>query len=156
MVLSLESSAFKTNGFIPTRHTCDGEDISPPLAWFGAPKETQSFVLVCTDPDAPNGVFHHWAVYDLPADMSKLSEGFSARAGSGKEATNDFRKVGYGGPCPPRGHGTHHYHFRLSALKAPRLALSPKATCRDVIAAARAQTLETAELIGVYERSGRS
>lgn len=154
MTLSLASPAFKANGAIPEQYTCEGADQSPPLAWRGAPKETRSFALVCLDPDAPNGVFHHWAVYDIPADMTGLPAGFSSRkeAGEAKEAVNDFRKAGYGGPCPPRGHGPHHYHFQLFALGAAGLTLPAEAGCRDVIEAARPHTIERAELIGVYER----
>lgn len=154
MALSLESPAFKSNSAIPREHTCDGEDRSPPLAWSGAPKDAESFVLVCTDPDAPSGVFHHWAVYNLPAGATSLFAGYRANgmSGAAREAINDFRKLGYNGPCPPRGHGAHHYHFRLSTLRIPSLPLPSKATCRDVIEAARPHTIETAELIGLYER----
>lgn len=154
MTFSLTSSAFKPNETIPRRHTCDGENLSPTLDWSGAPKETKSFVLVCTDPDAPAGVFHHWAVYDIPAVMTGLSEAYEAKpsADGPREAVNDFRNVGYGGPCPPRGHGTHHYHFRLIALDEPHLSVSVKPTCHEVIKMAQREALATAELVGVYER----
>jgi hypothetical protein len=154
MAFSLTSSAFRPNGAIPWRHTCDGENLSPPFAWSGAPEEAKSLALVCTDPDAPTGVFHHWAIYDLAPDTAGLPEDCSAgeMPGAVREAINDFDKAGYGGPCPPRGHGVHHYHFRLLALGAPALPLSPKATCREVIEAAREHVLASAELVGVYER----
>lgn len=154
MALSLSSTAFQKNELIPARHGCDGEDIAPPLDWSDAPSETQSFALVCTDPDAPGGVFHHWAVYDIPADAHGLPAGYNARKSSdgAKEAKNDFGKTGYGGPCPPREHGLHHYYFRLSALDTPTLSLTAGASCKDVIDAARRHVIESAELVGVYER----
>ncbi len=154
MALCLTSSAFDAGAAIPKKHTCEGKNISPPFAWSGAPAETRSFVLACTDPDAPAGVFHHWAVYDIPEDCKALEEGFDAEKQTAgiRQAVNDFRKTGYGGPCPPRGHGPHHYHFRLMALRAPRLQVSPSPTCSEVIEAAALQTIEAADLVGVYER----
>lgn len=154
MAFSLTSPAFQRNGAIPRRHTCDGENLSPPFVWSGAPKDAKSLALICTDPDAPAGVFHHWAIYDLAPDTAGLSEACSAgkMPGAVKEATNDFRKAGYGGPCPPRGHGVHHYHFTLFALATPALSLAPKASCREVIDAARRRALAAAELVGTYER----
>lgn len=154
MAFSLTSPAFKANGAIPRRHTCDGENLSPPLAWSGTPKGAKSLALVCTDPDAPAGLFHHWAIYDLGPDTAGLSEGCSAAkvSGAAREAINDFRKPGYGGPCPPRGHGVHRYHFELFGLAMPKLSLPAKATCRDVIEAARKHALASAELVGTYER----
>lgn len=154
MPLALRSSAFETAGRIPQTYTCDGEDISPPLSWSGVPSHTKSFVLVCTDPDAPKGVFHHWAVYDISPDINALSEGSCATRGSGgiRQAVNDFGKRRYNGPCPPHGHGPHHYHFHLSALREPHLAVSSSATCREVIAAAKSLAVESALLIGIYER----
>ena len=101
--MELRSSGFRNGTTIPRRFTCDGEDASPPLEWSGAPAGTRSFVLLCDDPDAPVGTWHHWAVYDIPADQTGLTEGV-ARGAAGKsfkQAINDFRKPGYGGPCPP-------------------------------------------------------
>jgi len=151
-LMRLTSTAFPEGGKIPTRFTCDGADVSPPLAWAGAPKETRSFTLVCSDPDAPSGVWFHWAVFDIPPESTALAEHWGMGDSSAKEARNDFRRRGYGGPCPPHGHGPHHYHFRLYALNVPRLDLSPTAACRDVEEAARSHAMATAELVGVYSR----
>jgi len=154
MALSLTCSAFEAEARIPKKHTCDGKNVSPPFDWSGAPAETKSFALVCTDPDAPTGVFHHWAVYDIPADCKALAEGFNTeqQAADIRQAVNDFQKAGYGGPCPPPGHGLHHYHFRLTALREPRLHVSPSPTCREIVEAAALQTIEAVDLVGVYER----
>jgi len=101
--MELQSSGFRNGTTIPRRFTCDGEDVSPPFEWSGTPAATRSFVLLCDDPDAPAGTWHHWAAYDIPADQTGLTEG-AARGAAGKsfkQAINDFRKPGYGGPCPP-------------------------------------------------------
>jgi Raf kinase inhibitor-like YbhB/YbcL family protein len=114
--MQLGSSAFANDATIPRRFTCDGEDLSPPLDWIGTPAETHSLVLLCDDPDAPAGTWHHWAAYDIATDRAGLAEGatlYADRQGF-KQAVNDFHRSGYGGPCPPRGHGPHHYHFRYS------------------------------------------
>lgn len=154
MAFSLMSPAFAANSAIPRQYTCDGDNRSPPFAWSGAPDAVRSFFLACTDPDAPGGVFHHWVVYNLPAETSSLASGYKAppAAGGAKEAINDFRKPGYGGPCPPHSHGVHHYHFRLLALATPELSLPAQARCRDAIEAARPYTIAFAELVGLYER----
>lgn len=152
--MKLISSAFANGGEIPRRQTCDGENLSPPLAWRDAPEATRSFALLCDDPDAPGGTWRHWAVYDLPSDTASLPEGagnLGEKAGP-KQAMNDFRRKGYGGPCPPHGHGTHHYHFRLLALSTDSLRLDASATCRDVERAANPHVLAEAILIGRYRR----
>jgi len=105
--MKLVSSAFADGAAIPRRFTCDGENLSPPLQWSGAPAGTRSLVLLCDDPDAPAGTWHHWAVYDLPPTVTELAEGAGQNTKK-KLAFNDFRKAGYGGPCPPHGHGPHH------------------------------------------------
>ncbi len=152
--MKLSSSAFQNGEGIPRRFTCDGENLSPPLAWSGAPTAARSFALLCDDPDAPRGVWRHWAVYDLPADCAALPEG-AGNAGprSGlRQGENDFGDEGYGGPCPPHGHGTHHYRFRLLALSVAALDLRPHATCRDVEQALDGLILAEATLIGHYRR----
>jgi Raf kinase inhibitor-like YbhB/YbcL family protein len=153
-LMKLNSTGFTNGAPIPRRYTCDGEDLSPPLAWSGAPAATRSFVLLCDDPDAPGGTWHHWAVYDIPADQTKLTEnaGRTGTSQSFKQAVNDFQKLGYGGPCPPRGHGIHHYHFRLLALSVERLALHDKPSCGNVEQEARKHAVAEATLIGVYQR----
>lgn len=150
--MRISSSAFADGAAIPRRHTCDGEDISPPLAWSAAPADTRSFVLLCDDPDAPAGTWHHWAVYDIPADRSELPAGVAADAKGVKQAANDFRRPGYGGPCPPRGHGRHRYRFRLLALSAAQLDFKSAPSCVEVEREARKHALAEAVLTGIYQR----
>ncbi len=154
MALKLTSGAFGADERIPARYTCEGDDISPPLSWSGAPEGTGSFALLCDDPDAPAGTWHHWAAYDIPAERTELPEGFAktAEVDGVRQAVNDFRKHGYGGPCPPPGHGTHHYHFRLLALGVESLGLERQASCTEVARAAQDHVLAEAELVGTYER----
>src|SRR5438874_628300 len=107
---SLKTSAFEPNGRIPVRYTCDGEDISPPLAWEGAPSGTQTCALIMDDPDAPTGTFTHWLVWDIPASSRELEEnlpGSGRVQGAGAQGQNDFGTVGYRGPCPPPGKPHH-------------------------------------------------
>jgi len=149
----LTSSAFPPDGRMPIRLTCDGADVSPPLAWFDPPAGTRSFALVCIDPDAPGGAFHHWAIYDIPPTTQALTEHWPPARTAPPQAINDFRRTGYGGPCPPRGDAPHHYHFRLYALDVAQLGVGARAHCRDIDAAARPHAIATAELIGLYGRS---
>jgi Raf kinase inhibitor-like YbhB/YbcL family protein len=152
--MRLSSTAFSERSAIPQRFTCDGEDISPPLEWRDAPAGIRSFVLLCDDPDAPSGTWHHWAAYNIPADRTALASGASGKADEAgfKQAINDFHRRGYGGPCPPRRHGPHHYHFRLLALSVDRLPIGQTPTCRDVEREARKHVLAEAILIGFYQR----
>jgi len=152
--MQLRSSGFSDRAAIPRRFTCDGEDVSPPLQWSGAPTGTRSFVLLCDDPDAPAGTWHHWAAYDISAERTGLAEGAakSASAAGFKQALNDFRKLGYGGPCPPHRHGLHHYHFRLLALSVDQLPLGINPACRDIEREARKHTIAEATLVGLYQR----
>ena len=149
--MKLVSSAFADGAQIPRRFTCDGENLSPPLQWSGAPEGTQSFVLLCDDPDAPAGTWHHWAVYDIPPNITEFAEN-AARDKKRRQAINDFRRAGYGGPCPPHGHGPHQYHFRLLALSADHLRAQGNASCRDVEREAHKSTIAEAILVGLYER----
>jgi Raf kinase inhibitor-like YbhB/YbcL family protein len=124
MAFKLMSPAFDNGRLIPSRHSCSGEDVSPPFEWHDAPKGTQSLALICDDVDAPGGVFHHWAVCDIPATWERLAEALpraEAAPGGLRQAVNDFRRAGYAGPCPPKGHGIHHYHFRMIALDVKHL-----------------------------------
>jgi Raf kinase inhibitor-like YbhB/YbcL family protein len=146
--ISLTSSAFPDGGPIPAQFTCDGADQPPSLSWGEPPAGTKSFALVVDDPDAPSGTFRHWGVFDIPA--SARSIGGDQRVGT--EVENGFGKPGYGGPCPPPGHGPHHYHFKLFALGVDKLGLSPSSKVADVEQAAKPQALGQAELIGTYER----
>ncbi|RWB58975.1 YbhB/YbcL family Raf kinase inhibitor-like protein [Mesorhizobium sp.] len=152
--MQLTSSSFANGTMIPRRFTCDGQDLSPPLGWTGAPAGTRSFVLLCDDPDAPAGVWHHWAAYDIAPDRAGLAEGAAQHAGNQalKQATNDFRRQGYGGPCPPHRHGPHRYHFRLLALSIDHLPLGNDPPCQGVEREARRHLLAEALLVGIYER----
>jgi Raf kinase inhibitor-like YbhB/YbcL family protein len=149
----LKSSAFSDGDAIPRRLTCDGEDLSPSLHWSDPPAGTRSFALLCDDPDAPSRTWHHWAVYDIQ-DLAALPEGAGRPGGKHglNQAINDFGQPGYGGPCPPRGHGPHRYHFRLLALSTDHLVVAKDPSCRDVERAARKHLLAEAVLIGLYER----
>jgi len=149
--MKLSSSAFADGTQIPRQYTCDGENLSPPLQWSGAPKGTRSFVLLCDDPDAPSGTWHHWAAYDIPPTETELAAG-AAQTTRMKQTVNDFRKVGYGGPCPPRGHGVHHYHFRLLALSTDHVPAQPNASFGDIEREARKVMLAEAMLVGWYQR----
>jgi len=152
--VQLSSSAFSGGSAIPRRFTCDGENLSPPLDWEAAPPKTRSFVLLCDDPDAPAGTWHHWAVYDIPAGQTGLAEDASRGGGATrlKQGINDFHRTGYGGPCPPHGHGRHRYHFRLLALRVDHLSLGAKPSCREVVREARASVIAEATLVGIYQR----
>lgn len=152
--MQLASSAFTDGATIPTKYTCDGKDLSPPLRWDLAPPGTRSFVVLCDDPDAPAGTWHHWAAYDIPAHQTAFVEG-AAQHGEEemfKQAINDFKRRGYGGPCPPQRHGLHHYHFRLLALSIEHLPMRKDASCREVEREARKHVMAEATLVGVYQR----
>ncbi len=149
--MRLTSSAFESNEWIPVRYTCDGEDISPPLAWFDPPARVRSFALICSDPDAPRGVWYHWAIYDISAKMEEIRENWPPTRPLPPQALNDFGHMGYGGPCPPNGSHPHHYHFTLYALGVEQLDIVARPHCRQV-AAACSDALATAKLIGIYGR----
>lgn len=154
MTLTLTSSAFAQGESIPQEYGCEGENHSPPFAWSGVPEGARSFLLVCDDPDAPGGVFHHWAAFNIPADWRHLEGGFGPESiePGFRQAINDFGKPGYGGPCPPPGDKPHRYHFRLSALSEPTLPVAPDADCVEVMTVARPYVLEFVELVGLYGR----
>jgi hypothetical protein len=145
---TLSSEAFEPGAPIPIRHTCDGEDLSPPLSWSGAPEGAASLALVCEDPDAPSGVFVHWVAWGLDPAGGSLSEGESAPV----EGGNSFGRVGWAGPCPPSGHGPHRYLFRLHALDAEP-ELDAGADREGLESAIQGRVLATTELMGTYERS---
>jgi Raf kinase inhibitor-like YbhB/YbcL family protein len=149
----LRSSAFADGTSIPRRFTCDGDDLSPPLEWGEAPAATRSFAVFCDDPDAPAGVWHHWAVYDIPARWTGLTERIQPDEAEVKQAINDSRDIGYGGPCPPRGHGRHRYHFRLLALSIGSLPPLTRPSCKTAEREARKHLVAEAVLIGHYERA---
>ena len=157
MSFTLRSSSFAQNGGIPAQHTCEGDDVSPPLAWVGAPAGTKSFVLIVDDPDAPDPkaprmTWVHWVLYNLPANASELPAAASAAAlpAGTRPGLNDFRRADYGGPCPPV--GRHRYFHKLYALDIvlPDLGTATKA---QVEQAMRGHVLATAELIGTYQKT---
>lgn len=146
MALQIESSAFAHNGAIPREHTCEGKDSAPPLRWSGAPAGTKSFALIVDDPDAPDPkapkmTYVHWVLYDLPASATG-----PARA---RDGTNDWKREGYGGPCPPI--GRHRYFFKLFALDT-MLGDLKSPTKPKLLDAMKGHVLEQAELIGTYQK----
>ncbi len=154
MALRIESSAFQPNGKIPAKYTCDGADLSPPLRWNDPPQGTKSFALISDDPDAPMGTWVHWVLYNLPAETRSLEEGLATSEtlpNGARQGMTDFRRVGYGGPCPPS--GTHRYFFKLYALDTV-LNLVAKATKADVERAIKGHILAQTELVGLYQRAG--
>lgn len=142
---TLRSDDFENNGRIPSRFTCDGEDVSPHLAWSNPPTEVKSYALSVVDPDAPGGSFIHWLVYDIPSDCLEIGRG-SLPAGA-KEVENDFGRRRYGGPCPPS--GTHRYIFTLHALNVERLE---GVTRRNFFQKVEEKTIAKATLTGLYSR----
>jgi len=151
--MELKSSAFQNDQNIPRENTCDGADVSPPLTWDTPPDGTIAFALIADDPDAPVGTWVHWVIYDLPGDAKELAEGVLTQQSlpnGAKQGVNDFNKVGYGGPCPPRG-PAHHYFFKLYALDQPT-NLKPRATKQQLLAAIKGHMLGEAQLIGKYQR----
>ena len=155
MSFRLESSAFKEGAVIPVRHTCDGDDLSPPLAWSGAPATTRSFALICDDPDAPRGTWVHWVLYDLPPDATDLPGGVATdpelkEPKGACQGKSHFGRHGYGGPCPPPG-TAHRYFFKLYALdRAFNLPAGKKQA--EIEAAMEGHVLGEASLMGTCRR----
>jgi Raf kinase inhibitor-like YbhB/YbcL family protein len=150
---TLTSSTFEDGGRIPENCTCDGVNQSPALQWGGAPLNTRSFVLILDDPDAPNGTFTHWVLFDIPKAVQTLDAGQPA---VGIAGINDAQQPGYFGPCPPPGDPAHGYRFTLYALDAPTLGLGQTATRREVEGAMRDHVIARAQLTGRYQRHERS
>ncbi len=153
MTVVLSSPAFQKGERIPSIHTCQNEDISPALEWNGIPEGAQSLVLIMDDPDAPGSVFTHWVLFNLPPDKRGLAEDvpplFKFPDGS-LHGTNDFGRIGYGGPCPPAGY-LHNYRFALYALDI-RLDLATGASKDQVLDAVRGHILDKGHLNGIYQR----
>jgi hypothetical protein len=154
MSLSISSSAFKHNGAIPKRHTCEGKDISPPLAWSGIPAGTKSLALIVDDPDAPDPAapkmtWVHWLLYNLPVTSDGVPEGVQTLPSGTLEGRNDWKRTGYGGPCPPI--GRHRYFHKLYALDIalPDLKQPDKAALEQAM---RGHVLAEAQLIGTYQK----
>lgn len=152
MALEIKSNAFDHEGMMPSKYTCDGDDISPALTWLNPPQGTQSFALICDDPDAPMGIWVHWVIYNIPADKRSLDEAVSQEpelTDGTRQGMNDFRRTGYGGPCPPG--GTHRYYFKLFALNTV-LNLKPSATKKELLHVMESHRLGEAVLMGRYQR----
>ncbi|HUU41026.1 MAG TPA: YbhB/YbcL family Raf kinase inhibitor-like protein [Desulfatiglandales bacterium] len=150
--IKVTSSAFSEGKMIPEKYTCDGEDISPPLAWTGVPEGTKSFALICDDPDAPMGTWVHWVLFDIPAEIRELSSNIPPLPvikNGAKQGINDFRKYGYGGPCPPG--GTHRYYFKLYALDI-EVDLVSGITKDQLLKAMEGHILAKGQLMGKYKR----
>jgi Raf kinase inhibitor-like YbhB/YbcL family protein len=158
--IAVTSTAFGNGHPIPTKYTEDGQDVSPPLAWSDAPTGTKQWALICDDPDAPTDEpWVHWVIYGLPASTRSLPEGVKTSAQlsepkgtlQGKNSWPKGRTVGYRGPAPPKGHGVHHYYFKLYALDSES-KLSPGLTKSDLLEAIDGRILGVGELVGTYER----
>ena len=149
MAIKVTSTAFKDGEIIPKQYTCDGNDISPPLTWSGAPQETKSIALICDDPDAPVGTWVHWVMYDIPASVRELAEGAKSLPAGAKQGINDFRKLDYGGPCPPG--GTHRYFFKVYALDT-MLNIREGASKAELLKAMEGHIVGQGQLIGRYKR----
>jgi Raf kinase inhibitor-like YbhB/YbcL family protein len=150
--MQLTSPAFEAGGMIPAKYTCDGPDVSPSLRWANPPAGIKSFALIADDPDAPVGTWVHWVLWNIPADAGGLDENLPKTASlpsGAQQGTTDFRRIGYGGPCPPS--GTHRYYFKLYALDT-MLELPSSATKRDLEGAMHGHILGQAELMGQYRR----
>jgi len=153
MAMKVTSPAFRAGEAIPSKYSCQGADVSPPLQWDGVPASAKSLALICDDPDAPVGTWVHWVLYSLPIAISNLPEGVPASetlSSGAKQGTNDFRRVGYGGPCPPPGK-PHRYYFKLYALDV-ELALKPCATKQELLHSMDGHILAEAQLMGIYKR----
>ena len=152
MEITVTSSAFQEGEMIPRKYTCDGANVSPPVAWTGVPDGAKSIALISDDPDAPVGTWVHWVLYNLPLDSTGLAEGIKPveKLDNGaRHGLNDFRKFGYGGPCPPG--GTHRYYFKVYALNAV-LELKPNATKADLVKAMEGKILAQGQLMGKFTR----
>ena len=145
--MKIKSSAFENNQNIPSKYTCDGQDINPPLEFLGVPKEAKTLALIVDDPDAPNGNWDHWIVFNIAASIKTIEEGKASKGAT--EIRNDFGKTSYGGPCPPS--EKHRYFFKLYALDS-KLELDFSARKKDLLEAMEGHILDKAELIGLYQR----
>ena len=157
LAFRIESPAFSSQETLPSKYTCDGENLSPPLLWKDPPEGTQSLALISEDPDAPAGTWIHWVLYNIPPEPQELQEGIKkieSLPNGAKQGLTDFRRVGYGGPCPPPGLA-HHYFFKLYALSV-LLNLPPQATKADLLMAMSGHVLAHAEVVGVYQRKQRA
>ena len=153
MAFEIKSSAFSEGQMIEKKYTCDGADLSVPLEWTDPPAGTKSLALISDDPDAPVGTWVHWVLYNIPPETRRLSEGVPKQEtlpDGTRQGMNDFRRIGYGGPCPPPG-APHRYYFKLYAL-GQKTGLQPRATKAQLLEAIKAHTLAETQLMGKYKR----
>lgn len=153
MSFTLKTTAFSEGGSIPKKYTCDGADVSPPLSWAGSPSGTQSFALIADDPDAPVGTWTHWLIWNVPGGETTLQEGVpkaETLPDGARQGRTDFKRIGYGGPCPPPGK-PHRYFFKLFALDT-KLDLKAGATRSELEQAVKGHALAQTELMGLYGR----
>ncbi len=151
----ITSPAFKEGSMLPAKYTCDGQNVSPPLEWKNVPPNTKSLALIHDDPDAVAGTWVHWVVYNIPPDAGKLDENMRPEKefpNGMRQGSNDWPRIGYGGPCPPS--GTHRYVYKLYALDT-LLDLNPGATKAQLLQAMQGHVLAEAQLVGKYKRPGR-
>jgi len=152
MAFQITATAFRDGSSIPKRFTCDGPDVSPALSWGDPPAGTRSLAIIADDPDAPAGTWVHWVLYDLPADTRKLPEGVAKDRelpNGALQGRNDFGKIGYNGPCPPRG-SEHRYFFKLYALDS-KTGLKAGATKSELERAMKGHVLAQAQLVGKFQ-----
>ena len=152
MAISVSSSAFQEGGTIPAKYTCDGNDVSPPLKWTGVPEATKSLALISDDPDAPMGTWVHWVMWNIPPSARELVENMPPKPelpDGSRQGISDFRRPGYGGPCPPS--GVHRYYFRIYALDTV-LDLSTSTRKADLLKAMKGHILAEGQLMGRYSR----
>jgi len=149
--LKMTSPAFQDHKFIPPEYTAEGKDISPPLVWENIPEGTRSFALISDDPDAANGMWVHWVLYNIPPTLTHIDEGGKNLPSSVVLGTNSFGNLGYNGPNPPQ--GVHHYHFNLYALDAP-VPLKKGATNKELLEAIDDHILDVVTLTGLYQKRG--
>jgi hypothetical protein len=153
MAFSLVSPALQDGAPIPEIYARDGANLSPPLAWSDPPRGTRSFLLIAEDTTSSDGIFRHWAMYDLAPSARDIPEGAGdGSAGMGRIGVNDFGRRRYDGPQPPPGDGPHHYHFRLAALDTPRLDVPSNADGQALLDAARAHLIDETQIVVTYER----
>lgn len=152
MAITVTSTAFTEGGMIPSKYTCDGDDISPPLALAGIPADAKSLALISDDPDAPMGTWVHWVLYNLPPDTRELPENTPSDetlTSGARHGVTDFGRFGYGGPCPPS--GTHRYYFKVYALDS-MLGISGRVTKKELLTAMEGHVLAEGQLMGKYKR----
>ena len=151
MAMRLIIAAFAEGGTIPALHTCEAADLSPAIEWTGTPSEAKSFALIVDDPDAPGGVWNHWLLFDIPPAVHAIAQGFKPGQ-VGESGTNDFGRIGYNGPCPPKRGGPHRYYFKLYALDVAKLDLKKGAERASLDRALKGHVIGEAQYMGRCER----